>query len=249
MSLIKLNAVPLLALLLLAALSGCALAVPKDFTVRHGDRAAKRVAITIDDCFDIGCVRDALALSEQYGTPFTFFALGIELKQEDAEIWQAVAQSDCEIGNHTYGHKSLSSLSEQSIYAQLMRAQACLDEVLGYHYPMQVMRPPYGHLNTDENKHVLSMIEAVGFDHAILWDIDSTDPDECYKRVQNGSILLFHTHAKDLRCIEALLPRLLADGYELVTVSELLGKEPVVPSPEPYVYVKFAQWLEQRQSP
>ena len=37
-------------------------------------------------------------------------------------------------------------LSRDGIISQLTRTQTRLDEVLGYHYPMQVMRPPYGSL-------------------------------------------------------------------------------------------------------
>ena len=231
----------------LLLMSTVALAAAEDFRVRWGDREQNRIAITIDDCYNIDHVREALELSEQYDVAFTFFVLGVNIKEEDAELWRAVAESRCEIGNHTYSHKSLTDLDNIEIYKQLMRMQEALDAVLGYHYPVQVMRPPYGNLNRDGVNHVNKAIRAVGYDHAILWDIDSTDPEQCYRNVKNGSILLFHTNAKDMRCIETLLPQLIADGYELVTVSELLGMDPVVPSDEIYTYVNYYDWREQNR--
>ena len=230
----------LIALLLLTAamLPACA----EDFRIRNGDREQNRIAITIDDCYGIPHVREALTISQQYDVPFTFFVLGVVIKEDDAALWQDVAASQCEIGNHTYGHYNLTTLDEKSLYNQIMKTQSALDAVLGYHYPLQVLRPPFGALDT----HVNRFIRKTGYDHAILWDIDSTDPEECYEQVKNGSILLFHAREKDIACIEALLPRLIEDGYELVTVSELIGKEPVVPSEEPYSLVNYYDWRAQQ---
>ncbi len=222
-----------------------------DFAIRSGDPEKKQVAITIDDCRNMDLVRASFDLSQRYDVPFTYFILGIEMeqleKEEDKEVWRAIVDSGSEIGNHTYGHYSLPTRTEKNIYTQLMRAQECLDAVLGYHYPMQVMRPPFGHLNRDGKTHVNRTIQAVGYDHAILWTIDETDPEKCYRQIENGSILLFHTNTKDIQCIETILPKLLEDGYELVTISEMIGKEPVVTSAEPYTYVNYADWQRQQQ--
>ena len=53
---------------------------------------------------------------------------------------------------------------------------------------------------------------------------------------QNGSILLFHARKKDAECLSVLIPQLVAEGYQLVTVSELLGLPEIVCSAEKYVY-------------
>ena len=49
-------------------------------TVRCGNRGQKRIAITIDDCYDIDHVRAAIELCEKYGIPITFFPIGNALK-------------------------------------------------------------------------------------------------------------------------------------------------------------------------
>lgn len=237
------------ALLLVIALLLPCLAVGDElpFLFRNGDREKKQVAITIDDCFSIEQVKRAYDLSMQYNVPITFFVLGINMNEADAEIWRAIAESHNEIGNHTYGHVSLTTLNARGIYAQLMKCQEALDATLGYHYPMQVFRPPYGHMNRNGKNHVNSAVETFGFDHAIMWDVSQIDFVQCYEDVQNGSILLFHTNGQDLRCIEELIPALLADGYELVTISQMLGKEPVATSTDLYTYVNYGDWQKQRQ--
>ncbi len=234
--------------LFLAVLLSClpVLAEELPFVVRNGDRTKKQVAITIDDCFNMDMVQRTYDVSMQYNVPITFFILGINMEAKDAELWRTIAESHNEIGNHTWGHISLASLTHRQIYTQLTKAQEALDATLGYHYPMQVFRPPYGHLNRNGKKHVNQAVQDVGFDHGVLWDISQTDFNECYPQVQNGSILLFHTNPKDLQCIEQLIPRLLEDGYELVTVSKMLGKDPVATSTDLYEYVDYNDWKKEK---
>ena len=66
----------------------------------------------------------------------------------------------------------------------------------------------------------------------IQWDCDSLDwkklsVDEMYSRitskVQNGSILLFHNGVENTpEALDKILTKLEKDGYEFVTVSELI---------------------------
>lgn len=68
--------------------------------------------------------------------------------------------------------------------------------------------------------------------------MSQTNPDKCIHNVQNGSIP-FHTLIDDDRCLQKLLPQLKEQGYEFVTVSEMLGMEPVATSTDLYVdYIK-----------
>ncbi|MBE5803596.1 MAG: hypothetical protein E7316_03690 [Clostridiales bacterium] len=228
--------------LCLMMLCSRAFAVEEGFTVRHGDRNDKRICITVDDCKDTRVLRDIFELGQELDVPITFFTLGYVLLDEDRELWRMVAESDCEIGNHCYWHNSLAAQDRWGIRNLLLRNQERLDEVLGYHYPMQVMRPPYGTLYDSDTSvgYVLSAIESAGYNHAVLWDVSQTDPDKCIHDVQNGSILLFHTMVADYRCLQQLLPQLKEQGYEFVTVSEMLGLSAVATSTDLYVrdYVK-----------
>jgi len=46
------------------------------------------------------------------------------------------------------------------------------------------------------------------------------------KQVKNGDILLYHSNKKDVEGLRKAIPILLERGFELVTVSELLGLHP-----------------------
>lgn len=218
--------VSLLALLIPAS------AEDKAAIIRHGDRSKPQIAITIDDCYDREHILGAVELCEKYGIVMTFFPIGNALKYADGPLWQRALDAGCEIGNHTWGHKILTYLNTREIRFQMLRIQQKVDQMLGYHYPIQVMRPPGGYTNSK----VVEAIASVGYQAIVKWDVSQTDPAKAIKDVQNGSILLYHAREKDIRCLDLLIPDLLAKGYECVTVSELLGMKPVVASEEVYIY-------------
>ena len=201
-------------------------AVEPGYTVYHGSREEPRIALTVDDCYDIARVTEILDLCQRYGVPVTFFVIGGALRTEDAAVWERALALGCEIGNHTWGHPKLPDLDARGIQWQLNRTQERLDEVLGFRYPMQVMRPPYGSLSENPNRTsdgwVVDAIEKAGYLHAVRWDVSQTDPDKAIHDVENGSILLYHANIQDVRCLEQLIPVLLEE-YACVTVSELLG--------------------------
>ncbi len=211
-------------LLVLPAAAG---AVEQGYTVFHGDRGVPSVAVTVDDCYNADHVAEILDICEAEEVPVTFFVIGAALKDEDRAVWQRAIDLGCEIGNHTHNHARLSDLNDSRIRRQLTRAAERFNEVLGWDYTMQVMRPPYGRLSKDPKKksdmRVVEAIESAGYRHAVRWDISQTDPDKAIKAVQNGSIMLYHANPKDVRCLKKLLPALKEAGYTCVTVSELLG--------------------------
>ena len=202
-------------------------AVEEGYTVFHGDRTQPKIAVTVDDCYNGERVAEILDLCQAYGIPVTFFVIGKALKMADQAIWQRALDLSCEIGNHTWSHARLYNLTDEKIRYQLQKTEEKLDAVLGYHYQMQVMRPPFGRLSKKPEKKsdiwVVRSIEANGYLHAVRWDVDQTDPDKAIDDVQNGSILLYHANARDVRCLKKLIPLLIEKGFQCVTVSELLS--------------------------
>lgn len=210
----------------------------RPFIIRNGSRDEKRIALTMDDCYEIPRVQEALELCKQYGIVMTIFPLGQNLHEADAAMWQELIDNGCEIGCHSNKHYNMGYSVTNSIYYSLGHFQERLDQVLGYHYQVQSMRPPFGNI-TDENgsqTRVRNAIKRFGYPHVVNWDVSQTDPAKAIKDVKNGSILLYHARNKDVKCIATLIPQLLEQGYEFVTVSELLDFGPIQTSDELYVY-------------
>jgi peptidoglycan/xylan/chitin deacetylase (PgdA/CDA1 family) len=89
------------------------------------------------------------------------------------------------------------------------------------------MRPPGGHY--DPKTKLATKDSGLSI---ILWSVDSCDWKSgdteqilslCRSKIENGSIVLFHDKLRaTYHAIEQLVPWLLDNGYDLVTVSELL---------------------------
>lgn len=93
-----------------------------------------------------------------------------------------------------------------------------------------LFRPPFG----DYNNKVIETAQQLGY-YSIQWDVDSLDwkefgvepvVDRVLKRVNNGSIVLFHNNAKYVAdFLPIILDRLIKEGYTIVPVSQLIIKE------------------------
>ena len=133
------------------------------------------------------------------------------------------------MGNHTYSHTHLDSLSVQEVERELWHCEDVLAELCEYR--PHLFRPPQGLLTacveacSEKNDYEL-----------ILWSLDTRDwenkntqqiVDSVLKKVSPGDIILMHDYigraSKTPEALEVLLPALIARGFELVTVSELLG--------------------------
>ena len=202
-------------------------AIPEDYVVRHGDRESKKIAITVDDGWNMDAVYKIHELSIELNFPVTWFIVGKLFCAEDRELWEdALAHGD-EFGSHTWKHAQLLEYSESSADAQVRLSQERVDEVLGYHYPLRLLRPPFGHYMNSE-KNFLPIFYAHGVEKVVLWDVAQTEPYQAFRDTQNGSILLYHARMVDYECLKTLIPMLRDAGFEFVTVSDLLGLEPLV---------------------
>ena len=217
------------------------------FELRHGDRNTKKIAITVDDCYknrrENICLDVELCL--KYDIHMTFFPIVYTgcLDPQYRDIWQSVLDAGCEIGSHSWSHWQLGNYTNAGIIQALGKWQQALDETLGYHYKTRWLRPPYGSMKDNRNKNdsqvrIRKAIQAYGYEHVALWDVSQTDPDKALKAAKNGSIMLFHATTKDTKCLEKLIPALLAEGYELVTLSELFGFDPPETGGDLYVFDK-----------
>ena len=216
-------------------LSSAAFAYPPGFLVYNGDRGEKRIAITVDDCYDANVLRMMHELCVEYDFPITWFVLGTQIRDEDKALWEAIIAHGSEIGNHTWKHPYLTRIKIHNARNQILLTQERFDELLGYHYPLRLLRPPFGYYK-ENGVNLLDMFYEYGVEKTVMWDVSYTDPQLAFDATQNGSILLFHTNYEDLECLKVLIPMLLEEGYELVTVSDLLGMEPLQTGGEKYVF-------------
>ena len=213
------------------------------FTIKHGSRQRKMVAITVDDCYwnRRQHIMEDVEICRQHGVSFTFFPIKKTgcLTEECRDLWQSVLDAGCEIGCHGYQHMHLGSFDYWTLVKRLGMWQEALDRTLGYHYETRWMRAPGGSIDGGRKineKQVTSALKRFGFEHIVHWDVSQTDPAKAIELVQPGSIMLFHANTKDTKCIATIVPQLLEQGYRIVTLSEMFGFDPPETSEELYVY-------------
>ena len=200
----------------------------------HGDREKPRIAITIDDWYEPELLGDFLDAANGFGSKLTLYPIGDNLLERDRALWQRAIDEGHELGNHSNTHKNLEKASRDSILAQLNNMEKRLEKALGHSHAMNTVRYPFGagRMKGTKSSFAKTIAEA-GYEHVALWDIDSTDAKTILRKVENGSIILLHGRKRDLRVLKAILPELQSRGYEMVTISDLLGLPPAVQAAQP----------------
>jgi peptidoglycan-N-acetylglucosamine deacetylase len=188
----------------------------------------KCLALTFDD--GPGKYTGALlkALSKERAKA-TFFLVGKRVEVMPGVARKIVARGHA-IGNHTYSHAWLPSLSDDEILEELKVTQEVIEKATGRVPDMY--RPPYG--KTDER--VLGVAAQVDLSE-ILWtgttlDWSLKDTKKIKAAVlklarRDGVILMHDVVPETVQAMPGILKELRKRGYHLVTVPELLrGKGP-----------------------
>ncbi|MDY4894163.1 MAG: polysaccharide deacetylase family protein, partial [Agathobacter sp.] len=186
---------------------------------RKIDKNKKMVALTYDDGPSIYTPK-LLDTLEKYDAVATFFVVGSRVSQYSGTIKREF-NLGCEIGNHTYDHKTITRISSSELKKQISKTNAAVKKVTGGN-PV-VMRPPGGGINST-SKSNLGM-------PAIIWSVDTLDwktrsssqtTSAVLNHVHDGDIILMHDlHSAACDAAATIVPTLIDRGYQLVTVSEL----------------------------
>ena len=191
------------------------------------------VALTFDDGPSKHTIRILDAL-EQHGGRATFFCVGTQLEKY-ASIAQRAHEMGCEVASHTYSHKNLSKISVDEMIEEIEKNNALLEPITGQ---VTLLRPPYGAGIKDS-----AVIETVRYPY-IMWSIDTLDWStrdtdstvaEVRNKVEDGAIILMHDlYEPTAAAAEILIPELIEQGYQLVTITELFTAKGITLEPGKY---------------
>lgn len=188
------------------------------------DTPEKCVAITFDSAWgdeDTAKILEALSKND---VKATFFVTGDYLDRCGASA-KAFFDAGHEIANHSDSHPHPNKLSAEALLEDTRKCEEKIFAITGKQNTLY--RAPYG----EYNNATVNTINGAGYSF-IQWDADSLDykglsPEEITSRilskVQNGSIVLFHTGTDNTAAaLEMLLPKLAENGYSFKTVGELI---------------------------
>jgi len=222
--------------------------LPVCFGRRAGD---KSVALTIDDCNQADNLMEMIDLIDSYGGEATIFPIGENAWFLKNVLRSAVARG-FEIENHTMSHSGLFYETDEEMAYQIWQQNAEVNKALGVNYQMHFLRPRGGDNRYDQRTH--AYMRQMGYYGIAYWSqIGSNNTaDNLMANMKPGDIILFHTTDEDLEIMKALVPRLWAAGYRMVTLNDLYGLEdnaqtPLQTAAEPMpleAYERFDQTLE-----
>ena len=205
---------------------------------------SKRVAITYDDGPHVTRTAKIVDELDKYGYHATFFVVGNRVDGKvysGGDAMQYAVKHGNEIGIHGYTHdeRYYYDVCEESRYKSELSLthSAIRNQISGYN--VRLMRPIGGKITDARVQNSQYSV--------IMWDVDSedwkykysNDTDEATKQenlemivnkvmsgVEDGSIILMHDiYLSTYDATVIILKRLYEQGYDVVTVSELLGSD------------------------
>lgn len=188
----------------------------------------KQIALTFDDG-PHPITHQVLDLLEKYDFKATFFCIGKNIEAYP-DIFKRIHESGHTIGNHTYSHTSkMGFLSKKKIIQEITICNRIIANHIGKK-PM-LYRPPFGVTNPNISEAISEVkMQVIG------WNIRSLDTvitkehsilNRVLPKMKPGAIVLFHDNSeRTVRVLEQLLHFMKHNGYQSVTVDELLKIEP-----------------------
>jgi peptidoglycan/xylan/chitin deacetylase (PgdA/CDA1 family) len=156
----------------------------------------------------------------------TFFLIGNKVAANPAGA-KRIADAGMEVANHTWEHPNMTTIPPELISSQLTKANDAIAAATGI---TPTLYRPAGGLSNDAVRAVAKQLGMA----EILWDVvpfdwinDANTAATTYmlkSQIQPGSVVLFHdTYSSTVDVVYQFIPVLKANGYHLVTVSQLLG--------------------------
>lgn len=202
---------------------------PQSFKL-NGASKEKKIALTFDDGPDLRFTPQVLDVLKQYGVKATFFLVGRNAAKHP-EIVKRIVKEGHVVGNHSYNHPLFTKLTVEQVAQEIDQTSDLLLKLAGYR--PKLVRPPYGAIDEEQllwaqHSHLI----------VVNWNVDSLDwkslKEEQVSRnilghTKAGAIVLQHSagaSSQDLsgtvKALPGIIEKLRGEGYDLVTVPELL---------------------------
>ena len=200
------------------------------------------VALTFDDGPSGEYSPLILDCLEKNNAVATFFEIGCNVAKYP-EIDKRAAELGCEIGSHSYYHNVLPGQSQEDIAEDQRLCKEVFENAIGTD-PV-LIRPPQGSVV----KSILNQYEQI----FVGWSVDTQDwlyqnVDRTVNKGQqagnlDGQVILMHSiYQESAQAAEILVPWLIEQGYQLVTVSELFYYHYGI-TPEKHYYYAYDYFI------
>lgn len=169
----------------------------------------KKIYLTFDDGPTPEVTEFILKILDDYKAKATFFLVGRNILHQPALTHQIIANNHG-LGNHTFAHSNGWKLNSLDYERDISKCDKILRKM---GVQTKLFRPPYGRINCESIKQISSEYEI------IMWTFLSGDFDQkvnikksikSMKKLNSGSILVFHDNLKAFKNLQKLLPEALS---------------------------------------
>ena len=217
-----------LAVSVIPPVQGSGLSEKPEYVYSSHMNDGNKIALTFDDGPHPVYTPIILDILKEYDVHATFFLIG-ENAERNPDLVRRILREGHEIGNHTYLHKNLREHTPGCIYEEISMAEEAILRIADQR--TKLLRPPGGLYD----KQVCETARRLDYD-IILWTVDTLDwthptskeiVEKVESSVQCGDIILCHDFiggapSPTPEAIKRIIPDLLGQGYEFVSVSELI---------------------------
>lgn len=208
----------------------------------------KLCALTFDDGPSVDPELTPLVLDKlkAYGIRATFFLVGQNINDSTKGVIDRMVSDGHEIGNHSWTYDDMAKMSADEVKKSVSDTARAIQKYAGT-TPV-FFRPP--NLSTSSTMYKVIDLPFASGVTAGDWPNGGGDTIEkimknLEKRIKDGIIILLHDvqpkpHPTP-EALDTLIPKLLKEGYEFLTLTELFKRKEVLPDKEVedmYVYVE-----------
>ena len=191
----------------------------------------KIIALTFDDGPSIPTTGQMLDVLQKYDVPASFFVCGCHIDTTTAELMRRAVSMGCDIQNHSLTHVDMTSMTAEEISNEIKITSDKIREAVGT--DPGFFRPPYIAVNQTMREAVgLPFIQGIGAEDYIPTVSAQERCDRIIAQAGDGIVILLHDmkdNSKTVEAVDMIIPKLKAEGYRFVTVTDLFKEKGVVP--------------------
>jgi peptidoglycan/xylan/chitin deacetylase (PgdA/CDA1 family) len=199
------------------------------------NRNSRKLALTYDDGPNDPHTLRLLDVLTKYNVQATFFLIG-RFVQQRPDIVREVAKAGHVIGNHTFTHPQLIFRTRTQARDEILQCQRAIQDAVGEH--SSLFRPPYG----GRRPATLRVARELGL-NPVMWNVTGYDWNapsaedverKVTARVRGGNVILLHDgghvalgadRSSTIKATDRLIAKYKAEGYEFVTVTEMIASD------------------------
>jgi cellulose synthase/poly-beta-1,6-N-acetylglucosamine synthase-like glycosyltransferase/peptidoglycan/xylan/chitin deacetylase (PgdA/CDA1 family)/spore germination protein YaaH len=212
--------------------------LPTKYVIRKYGYKPGKIVLTFDDGPDPDYTPKILDILKREKVPAAFFVVG-SMVENNIPILRREFEEGYEIGNHTYFHPDISTISIDRVKLELNATRKLIESITGR--STILFRPPF---NADAEPQTLAEVIPVAESRKQNYITigESIDPwdwqpgvtaDSIIARTirykDNGTMLLLHdaggdTREETVKALPAIIHYFKSHGYKFTTIADVLGK-------------------------